>query len=106
MAERGRKSSEIYRLTPGRSSFHTTWPLGRQPWALQHFLAEIADHCPFRLSNGDRDAGDDLRGCRRPSLSGIGTRDPQVGRGTVRRATAVRAGARWLWARLAPDTLA
>ena len=25
MAERGRKSTEIYRLAPDRSSFHTTW---------------------------------------------------------------------------------
>jgi hypothetical protein len=55
-----------------RASIVYRAPRGSVAQALQDLLAEIADHCPFRLSNGDRDAGDDPRGCRRPSLSGIG----------------------------------
>jgi len=38
MAERGRKSTEIYRLAPGRSSFHTTWVESRPSSRLINIL--------------------------------------------------------------------
>jgi hypothetical protein len=79
------------------------------PWALQDFLAVIPDHCAFRFSHGDRNAHRDPGVCPRPSLGSIGTGDPartQVGLDRAWCGTAVRAGARWLWTRLAPDPLA
>jgi hypothetical protein len=84
-------------------------PASSVPQTLQNFLAAMPDHCAFRFCHGERNAHRDPGVCPRPSLGGIGTGDPAPTHARRDRAwcgTADRAGARWLWTRLAPDPLA
>src|SRR6516162_717338 len=59
-----------------RRGLPTREPQPTPSLALQDLLGVIAEHCVFRYPHGDRDARDDLRVCRRPSLGDIGAGGP------------------------------
>jgi len=53
MAERSRKSTEIYRLAPGLSSFHTTWGMSRH-WRLDPRNHRVGSTVAVRRRFGER----------------------------------------------------
>ena len=81
MAERGRKSTEIYRLAPGRSSFHTTWVISRR--ALKSAFHCLAPESWWRneqpergmkTSSSSQDCAPAMGGIRRPSSEHVSDR--------------------------------